>query len=261
LSDIIELVYKFQEERKKTLNEDITVFDNFKNMYFIDRTRLDEIVKKCNGYKINKLHEDIIYLIDRMNLILLKIRKLYSCFTDNRDEFIMGELTELIYLFVSYSYSIMMINNEELNKNFKIIAFEKERQKRFDKDGIHNIVIGVLRNSFHHGRILHCKWLIEYDKEMIPKLSINFDSDELSLLVDSDGNQRLKAIGEKYIKEKDNNIDVLQLLQEYFFKVKNFFDWYEKCRNSIYKEDIELYSKYMKYKKNIEDEIKRNFRK
>ncbi|MGB6328617.1 MAG: hypothetical protein WBF48_06795 [Halarcobacter sp.] len=253
----LRIIFNIQEEKKKKLNINITDFENFEKMYFIDSTRLHSIIESSNGYKISKLHTDIEYIIKRMDKVLLKIDELYKEFDKSHNNDLMDDFTELTYLFVSYSYSILMINNDELNVKYPINDFEKKRQKLFDNDGIHNIIIGVIRNSFHHGNLLHNKWLVKCNEKCC-KLYITFNIEELYILKDRDDKLRLKRKGIDYIEECSGDIDISSLFSVYLENVKEFFFWYKLNRYKTFKDDMDLYNKYMNHKKIIEDKIKFN---
>lgn len=143
--------------------DDITKYENLKLMHHYDREKLVRIIDSTVGSKITKLTNDISFIIDRMEKVLKKIKLNVNEYLKNDDNCILEEITELVYLFVSYSYSILMINNEELNRKYPIKKFEINRSKLFDSDGISNIVIGI-RNGYHHGTFIYAKRNTTYHK-------------------------------------------------------------------------------------------------
>lgn len=227
-----------KEEIKRSLNSNIKIYENFKLMHHYDRERLNSIINATDGSQINKLTNDVNFIINRMKKVLKNIKINLGKYLKNDDSNILEEITELIYLFVSYSYSIMMINNEELNTKYPIKKYEQKRSKLFDQDGISNVIIGI-RNGYHHGTFFYAKYNSEYD-ENGKKLFFIISKDVLLNSFEFKNGEeklRIKDRGKEYL-DKKSRLDILSLFEEYLRRTEVFFSWYKKERESKYKNEL-----------------------
>ena len=101
--DFLRTIIKLQEERKKNLDSDISIYSNFQKMYYYDNPKLREIIKNTVGGKIDLKLQDIDFIIERMDKIIFKINQISNDFLESHNEELMDDLTELSYLYSSYS--------------------------------------------------------------------------------------------------------------------------------------------------------------
>lgn len=152
-----------QEERKKSCNNDISSYENFRNMYFFDNEKLKFIIEEQDAGKISSYLLDIEFMIKRMQKAIDNIQIFSNNYLESRDENFIKDISEYSFLFSSYAYAITNVYVEKCQKNFPINNFQDKIDELFNCDGFSNLVVGVIRNSSIHGKLYYPSWEVTYD--------------------------------------------------------------------------------------------------
>lgn len=245
--DFLRTIIKLQEERKKNLDSDISIYSNFQKMYYYDNLKLREIIKNTVGGKIDLKLQDIDFIIERMDKIIFKINQISNDFLESHNEELMDDLTELSYLYSSYSLSIID-KYRAILKEFNIYNYDEKRKEIFGKDCIHDLIT-LIRNTSTHGKLYRVSWIISYDFYKGLK-TINLTLEKKVLLQD----KNLKSSVKDYVLDL-KEIDIFLLYKNYLKKVKLMFTWFQNEINIQYEKEMIEFNKYNSRLKELDSQM------
>lgn len=246
-----EVIKAIQEKQKEKLDTDISIYENFKAMYFFDGTRLHKIIESTDGAKINSKLQDIEFIIERLDKTIFKFETIGTQYLEIQDECLVDDFIECCYLYSSYVSTIVDIYRY-LEQNYQIIN-NNLREKIFGDDGLgeHNIIHQVIRNSSLHGKLYKPSWSIHYTfQPHTKKITIILSKD--SILTNSNCNQR----GKIYLERYSDNIDIIEIFKSYLEKVKMLFEVYKKTVNQQYKHELSIYHRYENQLNELHQKVK-----
>lgn len=251
-----EVIKAIQEKQKETLDTDISIYENFRAMYFFDGAQLRYILSELRGAKLRSRLQDIEFMIRKMESNIQKLKQVGKSYLDTRDEILVEDFTEYCYLYSSYMYSITIIYVEYLNNEFLPESYTIQRENIFGEEGIreHFIIKDVIRNASIHGKLYKPSWLISYNYPQPTTIQITLEKRILLL------NKNAKDKKE-YFEHYDEHIDIVKLFESYLQKVKNFFEWYQTAVYVQYSDELKLYDDYVNQLKALQQESIHNLKK
>lgn len=246
-----EILKAIQENKKKELDSNISIYENFEAMFFSDGARLHKIIESIDGAKINSKLQDIEFIIKRLDKTVLKFETLGTQYLKIQEECLVDDFTECCYLYSSYVATIVDIYRY-LEQNYQILN-NNLREKIFGDDGLgeHNIIHQIIRNSSLHGKLYKPSWSIHYTFEPHTK-NITIILSKESILTNSNCNQR----GKIYLERYSDNIDIIEIFRSYLEKVKILFEEYKKIVYQQYEYELSIYHRYEKQLNELHQKIK-----
>lgn len=254
--ETLEIIKAIQEKRKKELDTDISIYENFNAMYFFDNARLRKIIESTDGAKINFKLQDIEFIIERLDKTIFKFETIGTQYLEIQDECLVDDFTEYCYLYSSYVSTIVDIYRY-LEQNYQI-QNNNLREKFFGDDGLgeHNIIHQVIRNSSLHGKLYKPSWSIHYTFEPhTKKITIILSKD--SILTNRNCNQK----GKIYLERYSDDIDIIEIFKSYLEKVKMLFEVYKKIVYQQYENELSIYHRYENQLNELNQKIKNSLEK
>lgn len=251
--DTWEVLKAIQENRKRALDTNISIYENFKAMYFLDGARLHAMIENSDGGKIYSKLKDIEFIIQRLEKIIFKFETIGMQYLEIQDECFVDDFTEYCYLYSSYVSTIVDIYRY-LEQNYQI-QNNNLREKFFGDDGFgeHNIIQQVIRNSSLHGNLYKPSWSIHYTfQPHTKKITIILSKD--SILTNSNCNQR----GKIYLERYSDNIDIIEIFKSYLEKVKMLFEEYKKIVYLQYENELTIYHRYADQLNELNQKVRDN---
>lgn len=245
-----EVIKAIQEKQKETLDTDISIYENFRAMYFFDGARLQEIINSTNGAKINSKLEDIEFMIQRMGKIIQKIEQAGNYYLEIKNESLVDDFIEYCYLYSAYAETIYHIY-KYLEEKFAIKNDINQRNIILGDEGLgeENIVQKIIRNSSLHGKLYKPSSNVYFTFQPYSKRI------EITLLKEAIlSNKNCNGKGKQYLEKHDRNINIVELFNSYLQKVKNFFEWYRATVYIQYNEELKLYDDYVSQLKALQQE-------
>ncbi|MCM2131960.1 hypothetical protein [Larsenimonas rhizosphaerae] len=120
-------------------------------------------------------------------------------------------------------------------KVLKFKDYEEEVRARFEKDALSKFV-EFLRSYCQHEKLPFINASMEFDSQSEEGFVFNVYLDSSELLKSSS----IKSLPKSFIKQKGDNINLRNVVNDYHFKVTDFYRWVKIKQQEIHNEDFEL---------------------
>lgn len=157
----------------------------------------------------------------------------------NRDKLhaFQREVTRLLHNFVASAMSLIdhsrVLYRELYEPKGRFPEYKEELERRFTKNPLASFVV-CLRQYFQH-----YKAPIVFSEMRWSRESPTFDSKLKLNKVELEGFSSWKSPAKKFLAKQEDSIDLLNLVEEYYALVMDFYKWFGGRQEEIHSEEFE----------------------
>jgi hypothetical protein len=147
------------------------------------------------------------------------------------------ENLRLLHNFLASAFTLIDHSRKLYNKLYEksnlFPAYKSEIERRFHNDPL-SVFVVCLRQFIQHYKVPNISanffWSIDNGR----KVSLRIDTADLNGF-------EWKPKAKEYIATCGDHIDILQLIDEYYSKVSDFYNWFQNEQNIIHRTDLEVF--------------------
>lgn len=211
------------------LRNELVAMPEYKLMLRIETFRLSLAILKGNYDELRKL---LLFHAD-----MPKALPLWD--VENRDKLhaFQTEVTRLLHNFVASAMSLIdhsrVLYRELYEPKGRFPEYKEELERRLTRNPLASFVI-CLRQYFQH-----YKAPIVFSKMRWSRESPMFDSKLKLNKVELEGFSSWKSPARKFLAKQEDSIDLLNLVEEYYALVMEFYKWFGGRQEEIHSEEFE----------------------